>query len=80
MTKQEHRQIIEAQLAEISTDIKHILKRIDATDKYINHINSRVRILEKSVNTIKGIGTILSMLFVGTLSWVGVKLGVDSKP
>ena len=77
MAKKEHNHIVEAQLAEISTDIKHILKRMDKQDGYVNHLNGRVRVLEKSVNSIKGIGTILSMLFVGLLSWIGIKFGAE---
>ncbi|CAB4158549.1 hypothetical protein UFOVP698_18 [uncultured Caudovirales phage] len=63
---------LEVSIAEISRDIKYIIKRIDENDAEIREFRQRVTILEKQFYAATIIG---SLLWAVVLLWIRQQLG-----
>ena len=53
----------------VKVNIEYIVKELDKQTEKLDQINGRVRQNEKSISFIKGVGTILSVLFGGLIGW-----------
>jgi hypothetical protein len=70
---EKYRENITLHLVRISGDIEHIKEKVNSNNKHLEKINGRVRDTEKSVITIKSIGSTLTFIIGVILTWLGVQ-------
>ena len=54
---------------EVMTHLKYIKERVDANHKHLQHLNGRVRSTEVAISWIRGIGTAITFIISGILTW-----------
>ena len=72
MTKnlEEHREFVISALTELKSDTEHIKETMEKNEQQLNQINGRVRKAEEEVSFIKGVGSVLGVLFGASIGWL----------
>jgi len=65
-----HREQVISALAELKSDTEHIKETMEKNEKWLNQINGRVRKTEEEVSFIKGIGSVVGVLFGASIGWL----------
>ena len=66
----EHREQVISALTELKSDTEHIKETMEKNEQQLNQINGRVRNAEEEVSFIKGIGSVLGVLFGASIGWL----------
>ena len=54
---------------EVMTHLKYIKEKVDANHRHLLHLNGRVRNTEVAISWLKGIGTAVTFILSGLLTW-----------
>ena len=54
----------------VIVELKYIRKTVNKNEQSLDKLNGRVRETEKAVEKIKGIGSVLGVLFGGFIAWL----------
>jgi len=54
----------------VIVELKYIRKAVDKNEKSLDKLNGRVRETEQAVEKIKGIGSVLGIVFSGFIAWL----------
>ena len=54
----------------VIVELKYIRKTVDKNEQSLDKLNGRVRETEKAVEKIKGIGSVLGIIFGGFIAWL----------
>jgi len=69
---EEYRNSITVHLVRICSDVEHIKEKVTENNKYLIHINGRLRQAENNITAVKTIGTTLTVVIGIILTWLGV--------
>ena len=67
---EEHREFVISALTELKSDTEHIKETMEKNEQQLNQINGRVRKAEEEVSFIKGVGSVLGVLFGASIGWL----------
>ena len=58
---------------EVLTHLEYIKEKVDANHEHLERVNGRLNKAENIITAIKTIGTTLSAIIGGFLTWLGIK-------
>ena len=58
---------------EVLTHLEYIKEKVDANHEHLERVNGRLNKAENNITAIKTIGTTLSAIIGGFLTWLGIK-------
>ena len=64
---------ITLQLTKISTDVEHIIDKVNANFNHLEKVNGRLNKAENNITGIKSIGITLYAIIGVVLAWLGIK-------
>lgn len=77
MSVNDYRESVQARLEELTvmsakqnSELSQIKESVDEIKTLVKEQNGRVRVLEKETSGIKAIGSVLSIVFAGFISWL----------
>lgn len=60
---QKHREWVTITLTRIKSDVTHIKDKADEQEKHLSKLNDRVGKAENSISMVKGVGSVVAVLF-----------------
>jgi hypothetical protein len=60
---QKHREWVTLTLTRMISDLNHIREKTDAQERHLSKQNDRIRKTENSISTLKGIGSVVAVVF-----------------
>ena len=58
---------------EVLTHLEYIKEKVDANHEHLERVNGRLNKAENNITAIKTIGTTLSAIIGGFLTWLGIR-------
>ena len=60
-------------ITRISGDVEHIKDKVNDNNEHLEKINGRLRNAENSITAMKSIGSTLTIIIGGIVTWLGVQ-------
>jgi hypothetical protein len=70
---EKHREWVTATLVEIKSGVSHIREKVNTNEEHLFKLNGRLRKAENSVSAIKGVGSLLAVVFGSVFGFLFTK-------